>query len=179
MSAEPRTVTSHTTVRLEIPIQQEYDDFRQRFERAVPTWDRERAVELVERKAPWSEVVAQVAALAPNDFLLYWKLDLSPLMSLAGNQRRATEYLMGNHVLAETMYRHDPVVALYIPLRCVLYEADEGVRFAIEQPGTILSGLGRGEITQAGLDLDRKLAKLLAILTVEVPQALIESHAPA
>src|SRR5258708_28348791 len=117
VSKETRaTMIPHTIVRLEIPIQQSYDAFLQRFESAVPVWNRQRAVDLVERRAAWSEVVADVTTSAPHNFLLYWKLDLTPMMNLAGNKRRATEYLMGNHVIAETMYRHDPAVALYVPL---------------------------------------------------------------
>jgi hypothetical protein len=169
----------HRTIRLDIPVQQSYDDFIHRFESAVPMLNRERVVELVERKAPWSEVAADAAASAPHDFLLYWKLDLTPVMSLAGNRQRATEYLMGNHVIAETVYRHDPAVALYVPLRLAIYESDEGTRFTIEQPSTVLSGLGRQEIAQVGIDLDRKLATLLTALNADVPAALTESRAVA
>jgi hypothetical protein len=38
-------------------------------------------------------------------------------MSLAGDPARCTAYLMGNHTIAEQMYRHDPSVMLYAPLR--------------------------------------------------------------
>jgi len=118
MSNEMRTsAIPHQAVRLDLAVRESYDHFCWRFEAAVPAWDLNRGVELVERKTPWPEVVAAVNASAPHDFLLYWKLNLAPLMSLAGNTRRATEYLMGNHVIAETMYRHDPAVALYVPLR--------------------------------------------------------------
>ena len=169
----------HRVNRLDIPIQQSYDDFIRRFEGAVPMLDRERAVGFVERQAPWSEIVADAAASAPHDFLLYWKLDLTPLMSLAGNRWRATEYLMGNHVIAETMYRHDPAVALYVPLRLAIYDSEEGTRFTIEQPSSTLSSLGQDEIRRVGIDLDRKLATLLSALNVEVPMALSQSSAVA
>jgi hypothetical protein len=176
-----RTAIPHEIIRLDVPIQQSYDDFIRAFECAVPVWGRERATKLVERKAPWSEVVADVAALAPHDFLLYCKLDFTPMMSLAGNRQRATEYLMGNHVIAETMYRHDPAVALYVPLRLAVYESGEGTRFTIEQPSVTLSSLGRDEIVEAGKDLDRKLAGLFRVLGAEVPDSLSEettSHKP-
>ena len=161
--------------RLDIRIQQSYDDFIRRFEGAVPMLNRERAVALVERKARWSEVAADAAASAPHDFLLYWKLDLTPMMSLAGNRWHATEYLMGNHVIAETMYRHDPAVSLYVPLRLAIYDSEEGTRFTTEQPSSTLSSLGRPEITRVGIDLDRKLAALLSALHAEVPVALSQS----
>lgn len=166
---------SHQVVRLDIAVNESYDDFRQRFETAVPPWDRDQGIELIARKASWSEVTAAVTASAPHDFLLYWKLDLTPLMSLAGNTRRATEYLMGNHVIAETMYRYDAAVALYVPLRCAIYENGEETRFSIEQPSANLSILGRGEITEVGIDLDHKVARLLTVLRVKAPAVLTES----
>ncbi len=174
-----RTGTRYEAVRFEIPIHEPYADFRQRFESAVPVFRRDRAADLVERRASWSEVAADVKASAPHDFLLYWKLDLTPVMSLAGHGRRATEYLIGNHVTAETMYRHDPAVALYVPLHCAIYETDGGTRFAVEQPSPTLSSLGRHEIVEVGVDLDRKLAALLMALGVDVPGALLESRAAA
>jgi hypothetical protein len=179
MKEMTKTATDRHFVHLDLPVEQSYDDFCRRFESAVPPFNRDHAAEFIERQAPWSEVAAEVAASAPNDFLIYWKLDITPLMSLAGNTRRATEYLIGNHVIAETMYRHDPAVALYVPLRCAIYESGEGTRFTIDQPSTTLSSLGRDEITQVGIDLDHKLAKLLDALGLEPPAALAQARKKA
>ena len=168
-----KTTIPHQVVRLDIEVHQAYDDFCRRYETAVPLWNKDRGAEFVTRKAPWSEVLADVAASAPYGFLIYWKMDLTPLMSLAGNAWRCTEYLMGNHTIAETMYRHDPAVGLYVPLRTVIYVGPDGTtRFAIDQPSTVLSSLGIGEITQVAMDLDRKLATLLNGLGADVPATL-------
>ena len=166
-------IIRHEVVRLDVPVGQDYDAFRQRFESAVPAWNADRGRELIERRAPWQEMLADVKASAPNEFLLYWRLDLTPLMSLAGNTRRATEYLMGNHTIAETMYRHDPAVGLYVPLRCLIYESEEGTRFAIDQPSTTLASMGRKEIATVGKDLDRKLARLFGVLGIDAPAVLL------
>ena len=121
MSKEARkAATAHEVVRLDIEVRQTYDDLCRRYETAVPMVNRDRLAEFVTRKAPWSEVLADVAASAPYGFLIYWKMDLTPLMSLAGNTWRCTEYLMGNHTIAEKMYRHDPAVGLYVPLRTAI-----------------------------------------------------------
>jgi hypothetical protein len=64
-------------------------------------------------------------------------------------------------------------------LRCAIYESDAEARFTIERPSANLSSLGRAEITEIGLDLDRKLAKLLAALNLEVPAVLTGSRAAA
>jgi hypothetical protein len=66
-------------------------------------------------------------------------------------------------------------VALYVPLRCAIYENREETRFSIEQPSANLSNLGRSEITEVGIDLDRKLARLLTALRVKAPAVLTES----
>lgn len=174
MSKEARKAAiPHEVVRLDIEVHQPYDEFCRRYETAVPTANRDRLAEFARRGAPWSEVLADAAASAPYGFLIYWKMDLTPLMSLAGNTWRCTEYLMGNHTIAETMYRHDPAVGLYVPLRTAIYAGpDRATRFAIDQPSTVLSSLGNDAITQVGIELDRKLAELLAALGTDVPEAL-------
>ncbi|WP_375487569.1 hypothetical protein [uncultured Mycobacterium sp.] len=39
------------------------------------------------------------------------------MMRLLGHKTRVMTYMMGNNVVVETMYRHDPAVMLYAPLR--------------------------------------------------------------
>jgi hypothetical protein len=57
-----------------------------------------------------------------------------PLFSIAGHKARSVVDLMGDPTVAEAMYRHDPGIMLYAPLRTVLYEdVDCGVHFAIDQ----------------------------------------------
>ncbi len=173
------TAVSYQAVRIEVEVAQPFAEFCERFERAVPALNREHVSQLVERKAPWSEVVADVATSAPHDFLLYSKIDLTPVMSLAGHSHRATEYLLGNHAIAETMYRHDPAIAQYVPMRCAIYEIEGGIRFVIEQPSRALASLGSHEIAEVGVDLDRKLANLLEVLEIQVATALSDAQRAA
>jgi hypothetical protein len=72
---------------------------------------------------------------------------------------------LGNHVLAERMFRHDPRAMLYAPLHTVIWEdADGEAWFTIDQPSTQFSSLGVPAIDEVGLELDRKLARLLDVL---------------
>jgi uncharacterized protein (DUF302 family) len=81
------------------------------------------------------------------------------------------EYLMGNHVIAERMYRHDPTTLLYAPLRVVLYQRGAGrTVLAIDQPSTVFGGLDNPAITEVGHELDDKLAALLHHLGVGKPE---------
>jgi hypothetical protein len=65
------------------------------------------------------------------------------------------------------MYRHDPAVMLYVPLRTVIYAGpDDRAFFAADRPSTQVASLGLAPVTQVGIDLDRKLAALLDALDV-------------
>jgi len=93
-------------------------------------------------------------------------------MSLAGDAGRCTAYMMGNHVIAERIYRHDPTVMLYAPLRTVIYtDADDLAWFAIDQPSTVFASFSDPAITTVGLELDAKLASLLDALGVRRPDS--------
>jgi hypothetical protein len=80
---------------------------------------------------------------------------------------------MGNHTIAERMYRHNAGVMLYAPLRTAIYEdRDERVWFSIDQPSTRFSSFGDPEIGTVGVDLDDKVARLLDTLGITVPTEL-------
>ena len=111
----------HQVTRLVFDTGQPYEEFRARYEAAVPALDEKRLAEFAARGAAWSEVVADAGASAPHGFLIFWRLDTTPVMSLAGDPARCTAYLMGNQTIAEQMYRHDPSVMLYAPLRTAIY----------------------------------------------------------
>ena len=160
----------HQVTRLVFDTGQPYEQFRARYEAAVPALDEKRLAEFAARGAAWPEVVADADASAPHGFLIFWRLDTTPVMSLAGNTTRCTAYLMGNHTIAEQMYRHDPAVMLYVPLRTVIYagpdDRDDRAYFAADQPSTEVATFGIPPVTQVGLDLDRKLTALLEALDV-------------
>ena len=109
---------------------------------------------------------------APNDLMVYARIDASQGLALAGNTFKAVEYLLGNHVIAETMARHDQRALLYAPLRVLLYtDADGNAIFSIDQPSAAFASLGIAEITKVGDDLDRKVANLLRVIGVDADQA--------
>ena len=65
---------------------------------------------------------------------------------------------------------------LYVPLRTVITSRGGDVsHFSIEQPSSLLSSFGSEEITVVGIELDRKVARLLEHLEVPVPPAFAPS----
>ncbi|WBB69999.1 hypothetical protein [Micromonospora sp. WMMD812] len=161
--------------RLDIRVDRPFAQFRGEYERAVPPYDKEAFDALVARQAPWSDVLDLMRERAPHGFLIYWSSDdVQPMMRLAGDSAHCVEYLMGNHTIAERMFRHDPAAMLYAPLRTTISAdaAGGGTRFTIEQPSCPMSSFGQPGITEVGLDLDREVADLLAYLGVAVPEQL-------
>jgi hypothetical protein len=167
---------SHRVDRLTIEIDDSFDGFRNRYERAVPEFHRERFDSFIEEGVDWQTVLDATAENAPHDFILYWSGDFTSLMSLAGDRGRCVEYLMGNHTIAQKMYRYNPAILLYAPLRTAIVEDADGVTwFTVDQPSTRFGSFNTPQITQVGIELDRKLAALLEHLDAPVPAALTGS----
>ena len=59
---------------------------------------------------------------APFGFLIYFRNEVHPVMALAGDRADCVAYLMGNHIFAERMFRHDPRALMYAPLHTVIWE---------------------------------------------------------
>jgi hypothetical protein len=163
----------HEVHRLAIAVQTPFDEFRRRYEAAVPRFDMRRVEGWRRDGADWGAIVEETTELAAHGFLIYWSFDGTGLMGLAGDSGCCVEYLMGNHTIAQRMYRQDPAILLYAPLRTAIYvDAEGATRFAIDQPSTRFASFGDPAITAVGIELDRKVAALLESLGAPVPAAL-------
>jgi hypothetical protein len=167
---------SHQVDRLTIQIDDAFDGFRKRYEQAVPVFQNERFDSLVERGVDWQTVLEATAENAPHDFIRYWSHDFTSPMRLAGDRGRCVEYLTGNHTIAQKMYRYNPAILLYAPLRTAIVEdADGATWFTVDQPSTRFGSFNTPQITTVGIELDHKLAALLEQLDAPVPPALTDS----
>jgi uncharacterized protein (DUF302 family) len=163
---------SYGVCRLTVPVPG-VREFQTRYEVAVPNLPVEAIESLVRAKAPWSEMLALIEGAAPYGFLIYFRNDVHPVMELAGDRADCVAYLMGNHTIAERMFRYDPRAMLYAPLHTVIWEdADGDAWFTADQPSTQFASFGVPEIAKVGVELDEKLALLLAALEAPVPEAL-------
>ncbi|MFI6352271.1 DUF302 domain-containing protein [Streptomyces sp. NPDC050743] len=174
--AEVTTVTRNLVTRLDIPTGQEFGNFVSAFEAAVPPFNLPEISKITAGGGTWKDIESAVAENAPNGFVIFGTIDGQVLMSIAGHRRKAIQYLMGNHVIAERMYRHHPDAVLYAPLRILVYEVENGSAvFALDQPSTVFAGLGVDAITKVAVELDEKVAHLLEILDVSVPDELLNT----
>jgi uncharacterized protein (DUF302 family) len=162
----------HSMTRVDVFTGVGFDDFLTAFEAAAPRYDPVPMQRIVESGGTWDEVRAKVAENAPNELMVYTKIDAILLLGVAGHDVKAVEYLLGNHVIAETMFRHDPKALLYAPLRVLVYsDPDDNAVFSMDRPGSAFGSLGIAEVTEVGLSLDRKVANLLRVIGVDPADA--------
>ncbi len=163
----------HVVNRFVIDTDDTFDDVRQRYESLVPTLDFAELSEVI-ATGDFARVQQYTAEHAPNSFINFWTLDPMPMMRLLGHQRRAITYMMGNNVIAETMFRHDPGIILYAPLRTAIYEDTLcRVHFSIDQPSSKFASFDDLRIAKVGAQLDAKVAELLRLMSLPVPAELI------
>ena len=74
----------------------------------------EQAIQLVEQQ------------LGTSGFTILSKIEPGALLTISGKPTRATQYALGNPLLAIQMIEHAPEVALYAPLRLAVYENRAG-----------------------------------------------------
>lgn len=170
------TSTQFTVTRWDVASDESPQDFRSRYEDAVPPMPVEQVVALAQRNAPWDEMLELIANAAPLGFLIYARNDVSAVMSLAGDTAPCTAYLMGNHTIAERMFRHDPQVMQYAPLHTTIWGDTAGrAHLTFEQPSDMFGSFGNDAVAAVGVELDRKVAALLTHLDLAVPRALLQS----
>ena len=158
----------HQATRLIFDAGQPYEKFRSRYEAVVPALDPRLPTGFAGRHARWPEIVPGADIPRQHNFVLYWRADVTALMTEEGELRPCTSYLMGNQAIAEKIYRRDPAIMLYAPLRALIYiDADDRTRFAVDQPSTVFASFADPAIAGLGLDLDAQLAELLDTLGVK------------
>jgi uncharacterized protein (DUF302 family) len=162
----------HGMTRVDVDTGIPFEQFIAALEKAAPPVDRTAVERIAAAGGDWDAVRAAATENAPHDLMVYAKIDARSYFGIAGHHTPAVEFLIGNHVIAETMFRHDPKALLYAPLRMLVYgDADGNAVFTMDQPGPAFGSLGIAEVAEVGLELDRKVANLLRVVGVDVGQA--------
>jgi hypothetical protein len=107
----------HSMTRVDLATGVAFDEFVDAFEEAAPPFDPAPAQRIHAAGGDWDDVRAAATKNAPNDLMVYGKIDATALLGIAGHRTQAIAYLVGNHVIAESMFRHDPKALLYARLR--------------------------------------------------------------
>ena len=103
----------------------------------------------------------------------YHRSDLTAAMAGSLSFWKATQYLMGNHTIAERMFHHDRAVMLHAPLRTLLYADPDGdTKLAVDQPSLLFASYNNPDIESVGCRLDYLLALLIINMGGDVPSEL-------
>ena len=95
--------------------------------------------------------------------MLFGTQDHGALLRLAGQRRKAVQYVVGNPLFALQMTQHDIRAGLYAPLRVLLYEDERG-RTCLEydKPSSLFGQFQNDRISPTAAMLDKKLEALIA-----------------
>jgi uncharacterized protein (DUF302 family) len=99
----------------------------------------------------------------PSGFMVFRTSDHGALLRLAGQKKKAIQYLVGNPLFAVQMTQHDIRASLYAPLRVLIYENDEGKTCVeYDRPSSLFGQFGNAKVTDVATMLDRKMEQLVA-----------------
>jgi uncharacterized protein (DUF302 family) len=109
------------------------------------------------------EAKAKTEAMAgPSGFMLFGTNDHGSLLRIAGQKRKAIQYVVGNPLFALRMTQHDIRSSLYAPLRVLLYENEAGKTcIEYDRPSSLFGQFGDDRITPTAAMLDSKLNALV------------------
>jgi uncharacterized protein (DUF302 family) len=103
------------------------------------------------------------AMAGPSGFMLFATHNHGALVRLAGQKRKAIQYVVGNPLFAFQMTQHDIRASLYAPLRVLIYENEAGKTCVeYDKPSSLFGQFGDARINPTAAMLDNKLAALVA-----------------
>jgi uncharacterized protein (DUF302 family) len=141
----------------------DFESTRTRFDERVPLLDPSVTANLVISQARWSEVEAAITpTLGPSGFLAVSRVDQGSLMSLRGTQMEATQYLVGNPLIATEVIASVRGGSLFAPFQVGIYADQCGARLSYMLPSSLFASLEDRGVTAIGERLDARMEATVA-----------------
>jgi uncharacterized protein (DUF302 family) len=159
----PMNVTRITIDHVRVVTDKPFDKVSKAFERQLGQFDPEVYKSLAAGEDA-EKVRAKIAAtVGSSGFMLFRTSDHGALLRLAGQKKKALQYLVGNPLFAMQMTQHDIRASLYAPLRVLIYENEEGkTSVEYDKPSSLFGQFGNAKVTDVATMLDRKIDQLVA-----------------
>lgn len=140
-----------------------FEEVTKAFERQLGTFDPDVRIAAT-ASGDTDKARAKIATMAgPSGFMLFRTSDHGSLLRLAGQQRKAIQYVVGNPLFALQMTQHDIRAGLYAPLRVLIYEDEQGKTCVeYDRPSSLFGQFGNDRIAPTAAMLDKKLEALVA-----------------
>jgi uncharacterized protein (DUF302 family) len=141
----------------------DFESTKTRFDERVPLLDPSVTANLVISQAEWSEVEAAITpTLGPSGFLAVSRVNQGSLMSLRGTQLQATQYLVGNPLIATEIIGSVRGGSLFAPFQAAIYADRSGARVTYMLPSSLFTSLDDGGVAAIGERLDAKMEETVA-----------------
>jgi uncharacterized protein (DUF302 family) len=162
-AGNPMNVTHITVEHVRVVADRPFDKVIQAFEEQLGQFDPE-VYKSLSTGVDADKVRARIEAMAgPSGFMLFRTSDHGALLRLAGQKKKAIQYLVGNPLFALQMTQHDIRASLYAPLRVLIYENEQGKPCVeYDKPSSLFGQFGNAKVTEVATMLDRKLEQLVA-----------------
>jgi uncharacterized protein (DUF302 family) len=162
--ASDMTDTRFTVTHVHRETDKHFEDVTKAFEQQLGRYDpevRSAATETEDTEAAKAKIEAMVG---PSGFMLFSTQDHGALLRVAGQKRKAIQYVVGNPLFAIQMTQHDIRASLYAPLRVLIYENEEGITCVeYDKPSALFGQFGNERISPTAAMLDRKLEALVEV----------------
>jgi uncharacterized protein (DUF302 family) len=156
-------VTPITVEHIRVVADRRFDQVIQAFEKQLGQFNEETHKSLAAGEDVETARAKLEAMVGPSGFMLFRTSDHGSLLRLAGQKKRAIQYLVGNPLFAIQMTEHDIRASLYAPLRVLLYEHEnEKTCVEYDKPSSLFGQFGNAKVTEVATMLDRKLEQLVA-----------------
>ena len=155
--------TRFTVDHVRLATDKPFEEVAQAFDRQLGRFDPD-VYQSLAASGDAEGVRAKIEAMAgPSGFMLFGTTDHGALLRLAGQKRKAVQYVVGNPLFALQMTQHDLRAGLYAPLRVLLYEDERG-RTCLEydKPSSLFGQFQNDRISPTAAMLDKRLEALLA-----------------
>jgi uncharacterized protein (DUF302 family) len=161
--SNPMNVSRFTVDHVRVVTERPFDTVLKAFDRQLGQFDPETYKSLAAGEDT-EKVRSKLEAMAgPSGFMVFRISDHGSLLRLAGQKKKALQYLLGNPLFAIQMTQHDIRASLYAPLRVLIYESDDGkTQVEYDRPSSLFGQFGNAKVTEVATTLDRKLEQLVA-----------------
>ena len=165
-----RNTTQTTIEHIEVASSRSYDQVTASLQERLGTFgDASKLRSQLSAGASWAQIEKAIeGTLGSSGLSIFHKVEHGELLSAAGKPRRASQYAIGNPLLAIRMIQHEPGVALYAPLRLAVYEDGEGkCVVACDRFTSLLARYQHPEIASTAKLVEQKVDALVAEVTGE------------
>ena len=159
----PMNVTRITVDHVRVVADKPFDQVTKAFEQQLGQFNEETYKSLAAGEDAEKARAKLEAMVGPSGFMLFRTSDHGSLLRLAGQKKKAIQYLVGNPLFAIQMTQHDIRASLYAPLRVLIYENENGKTCVeYDKPSSLFGQFGNAKVTEVATMLDRKMEQLVA-----------------